>query len=70
MNYQVEINGTDGEHLVECFDTKREVIRFIAKSMEVTQTSIHHEIEARADSSVYRDSVRYCALVTYDDGDY
>jgi len=70
MNYQVEIKGTDGYHSVDYFATKREVIRYIADAMEVTQVSIKDEIDARESSTIYRDSLGFRAFVTYDNGDW
>jgi hypothetical protein len=70
MIYQVEIEGTDGYHNVDYFTTKREVVKYIASEMEVTQASIKDEIEAREDSQVYRDSLGKRAFVTYDNGEW
>ena len=70
MKYQVEIKTDDGGHAVEYFATKRELVRWIAEKTGLTQKETREEIEARAASSIYRDSKGFRVFVTYDDGSW
>ena len=57
------------EETGDYFNTKREVVRFIALEMGVTQTSIRREIEARVNAqTIYRDNLGWRAEILWDDG--
>jgi len=66
--YLVSIKGVSGEEKFEAdefFATKKEVVRFIAKSVGETQAAIADEIHAKTDSTLYRDSRGWRAQVWY-----
>jgi hypothetical protein len=64
MNYYVEIKK-DGEHNIDFFDTKRELVRWVAEETHLTQREVREEIEARDNSTIYRDSKGLRVFVTY-----
>ena len=66
--YLVSIKGVSGEEKFEAdefFVTKKQVVRFIAKSVGETQAAIAAEVNAKADSTLYRDSQGWRAQVWY-----
>jgi hypothetical protein len=65
MNYYVEIQRQDGGCVIDFFDTKRELVRWIAEETGMTQVSFKKEVEARADSSIYRDNKGYRIFITF-----
>ena len=70
MKYQVEIKHNGEVEEIDFFNTKTEVVRFIAKTFGVSQRSISKEISPRCNDWVHRDTIGYRAKIWYDDGAY
>jgi len=65
MYHVIVKNATEDNRIDDYFDTKREIVAFIAKEMGIPRASVRGEVEARADSKIFRDSIGYRVEIYY-----